>query len=145
MPTLREAEAAGNTLDVDVDQQLLGKSAGGDSLPDVRLAGAPLREARPDCSGGEESTSAPVAEEAMVVVLGLGSGSCYVRFLCSNQSISGIAYYSRREVFGLLRVYFLYGLCIGYILFIVLRDIVHAAFLQLQVFKVPPCDGVEAQ
>ena len=36
-PTLREAEAAGNTSDVDVEQQLLGESAGGDSLPDVPL------------------------------------------------------------------------------------------------------------
>jgi len=32
-PTLREAEAAGNTWDVDVEQQLLGESAGGDGLP----------------------------------------------------------------------------------------------------------------
>jgi len=37
VPTLRLAEAAGNTSDVDVDQQLLGKSAGGHSLPDVTL------------------------------------------------------------------------------------------------------------
>jgi len=36
-PTLREAEAAGNTSDVDVDLQLLGESAFGDSLPDVPL------------------------------------------------------------------------------------------------------------
>jgi len=36
-PTLREAEAARNTSDVDVDQQLHCKSAGGDSLPDVSL------------------------------------------------------------------------------------------------------------
>jgi len=36
-PTLREAEAAGNTSDVDVEQQLLGESAGGDCLPDVPL------------------------------------------------------------------------------------------------------------
>jgi len=36
-PTLREAEAAGNTSDVDVEQQLLGESPGGDSLPDVPL------------------------------------------------------------------------------------------------------------
>jgi len=62
-PTLREAEAAGNTLDVDVDLQLLGESAGGDSLPavplpdvllldvplpDVPLPDVPLPEARPD-------------------------------------------------------------------------------------------------
>ena len=41
-PTLREAEAAGNTLDVEVEQQLLGKSAGGDSPPNVSLANVPL-------------------------------------------------------------------------------------------------------
>ena len=63
-PTLREAEAAGNTLDVDVDQQLLGESAGGDRLPDVPRPDVPLPdvplpdvpppEARPDGSEGEE-------------------------------------------------------------------------------------------
>jgi len=34
-PTLREAEAAENTTDVDVDRPLLGESAGGDRLPVV--------------------------------------------------------------------------------------------------------------
>ena len=68
-PTLREADAAGNISDDDVEQQLLGKSAGGDSLPDVRLPDVPLPdfplpdvplpdvplpEARPDGSVGEE-------------------------------------------------------------------------------------------
>jgi len=73
-PTLREAEAAGNTSDVDVEQQLLSKSAGGDGLPDVPLPDVPLShvplpdvplpdvplpdvplpEARPDGSVGEE-------------------------------------------------------------------------------------------
>jgi len=62
--TLREAEAAGNTSDVDVEQQLLGESAGGDSLPDVPLPDVPLPdvplpdvplgEGRPDDSVGEE-------------------------------------------------------------------------------------------
>jgi len=33
----------------------------------------------------------------------------------------------------------------GFILFIVLWDIAHAAFLQLLACKEPPCDGVEAQ
>jgi len=37
VPTLQEAEAAGITSDVDVDQQLLIESTGGDSLPDVPL------------------------------------------------------------------------------------------------------------
>jgi len=41
-PTLREAEAAGNPSDVDLEQQLLGKSAGGDTLPDVPLPDVPL-------------------------------------------------------------------------------------------------------
>jgi len=41
-PTLREAEAASNTTDVDVEQQLLVESAGGDSLSDVLLSYVPL-------------------------------------------------------------------------------------------------------
>jgi len=80
VPTLREAEVAGNTsdvdVDVDVDQQLQIESAGGDSLPDVPLPNVPLPEARPDGSVGEEWTSPRVAEEAMVVAFRLGSGSC---------------------------------------------------------------------
>ena len=73
-----------------------------------------------------------------------------VRFLCSNLFISGIHYYTGREVFGLLKVYFIFGFCTGFIfigfsLFIVLWDIAHAAFLQLLACKEPPCDGVEAQ
>jgi len=74
VPTLREAEAAGNTSDVDVNQQLLIESAGGDSLSDVPLPDVPLPdvplpdvplpdvplpdvlllEVRPDGSVGEE-------------------------------------------------------------------------------------------
>jgi hypothetical protein len=64
VPTLRETESAGNTSDVDVDQQLLIELAGGDSLadvpfPDVSLADValpdvPLTETRPDGSVGEE-------------------------------------------------------------------------------------------
>ena len=73
-PTLREAEAAGNTSDVDVEQQLLGDWGGGDGLPDgplrdvpvpvvplpdvplpdVHLPDVPRPEARPDGLGGEE-------------------------------------------------------------------------------------------
>jgi hypothetical protein len=78
-PTLRQAEAARNTSDVDVEQQLIGESAGGDGLPDgplqdvplpdvplpdvhlpdvplpdVPLPDVPLPEARPDGSVGEE-------------------------------------------------------------------------------------------
>jgi len=33
VPTLQEAEAAGNSSDVNVDQQLIGQLAGGNSLP----------------------------------------------------------------------------------------------------------------
>ena len=52
--TRREAEAAGKTSRVDVDQQLLGESAGCDSLPNVPLPDAPLPEARLDGSVGKE-------------------------------------------------------------------------------------------
>ena len=66
----------------------------------------------------------------MVVVFGSGSGSCLVHFLCSNPFITGIDYYTHRDVFESRRVYFLSGFCIGLVLFIGLWDIVHAAFLQ---------------
>jgi len=67
VPSLREAGAAGNTSDVDVDQQVLVESAGGDSLPgvpvpDVPLTDVPLPEARPDGSGCKEWTSPRGAE-----------------------------------------------------------------------------------
>jgi hypothetical protein len=48
VPTLRQAEAARNTSDVDVDQQLLDNSAGGNSLPNVPLSDAPLDWVHPD-------------------------------------------------------------------------------------------------
>ena len=78
-------------------------------------------------------------------MFGLRSGSCLVRFLCCNLFISGIDYLTRREVFGLLRVFLIYGFCIGFILFIVLLDIAHGVFLQLLACKEPPSDGVGAQ
>jgi hypothetical protein len=86
----------------------------------------------------------------MVVVFGLGLGSCLVRFLCSNLFIPGIDYYTRREVFGSLKVYPIYAFCTGFIfigfgLFMVLWDIGHAASLQLLVCNEPHCDGVEAE
>ena len=56
-------------------------------------------------------------------------------FRCSNQFISGIEYYTRREVLDRSR----------FNLFIVLWDIADAAFLQLLACKEPPCDGIEAQ
>jgi hypothetical protein len=80
-PTLREAEATGKNLDVDVERQLLGELAGGDSLldvhlpdvllhnvplPDFSLPDVPSTEARPDGSVGEESTNPRVAEEDCV-------------------------------------------------------------------------------
>jgi len=135
VPTLWEAEVARYTSDVDVDQQLVGKAAGGESVPGVSLPNVPLpdatlHEACLDCSVGEEWTSHRVAEEAMIVVFGLGSDSCLVRFLCSNRYISGIDYYTRCQVIGSLRVHFMHRFCIGFILFIVLWDITHAAFLQ---------------
>jgi hypothetical protein len=86
----------------------------------------------------------------MVVAFGVRSCSCLVRFLCSNLVISGMDYYTRREVVGSLKVYFIYGFCTGFIfidfsLFIVLWDIGHTACLQLWECKQPACDGVEAQ
>jgi hypothetical protein len=81
----------------------------------------------------------------MIVVFGFSSGSILARFLCSSVLISGIDYYTCREVFGLLRVSFIYELCVVLIVFIVLWDIAHAVFLQLWACKEPPCDGVEAQ
>jgi hypothetical protein len=59
VPTQREAEADVNTSDVEVDQQRLIESAGGDSLPYVPHADVPLPydhlpEAHPDGSVGEE-------------------------------------------------------------------------------------------
>jgi hypothetical protein len=79
----------------------------------------------------------------MVLVFRSGSGSCLVRFLCANLFISGIYYYTGREDIGSLKVYFIYGFCTGFIfigfsLFIVVRDITHAAFLQLLACKKPP-------
>jgi hypothetical protein len=73
-PTLQETEVAGNIPDIDVEQQLLGELAGGDSLPDGRLPDVPLPdvplsdvplpdvplrdvpllEPHPDCSVGDE-------------------------------------------------------------------------------------------
>jgi hypothetical protein len=46
-PTLRKVEAARNMSDVDVEQHLLGKLAGGDSLADVPLPDVPLPNVPP--------------------------------------------------------------------------------------------------
>ena len=98
VPTLRVAEPARNTSDVDVDKQLPIESASGDSLPDAPLADVPLPEVRPDGSVGEELTSLCIAEETTVVAFRLWSDSCLVRFLSSKLFISGIYYYTRWQV-----------------------------------------------
>jgi hypothetical protein len=58
VPTVGEAEAAGDMSDVDVDvdvhQKILIESAGSDSLPDVPLPDVPLLEALQDRSVGEK-------------------------------------------------------------------------------------------
>jgi len=149
MSTLREAEPAGNTSDVEVDQQLRCESAGGESLPDVPqpdlpLPVAPLRDPHLEGSVSEVWTSPRVVKQVMDVVLGLWSVSCLVLLLCSNLCISGIDHSMCREVFGLLTVYSIYGICIDFILFMVLWDIKHAAFRQLLECEAPPSDGVEA-
>jgi hypothetical protein len=41
-PTWRQAEAAGNTSDIDMEQRLLGESAAGDGHPDNPLPDIPL-------------------------------------------------------------------------------------------------------
>jgi len=84
VPTLREAEAAGTSLDVDVDHQLLGEWPGGDSPSDDPLPDVPLPEAWPGGSVGEKRTRLRVTEQAMVVAFGSGSGSCPVCLLGSN-------------------------------------------------------------
>jgi hypothetical protein len=60
------------------------------------------------------------------VVFELGSGSSLVRFLCSYLFILGIDFYTCCEVFGMLRVCCIYGLCIYFNLFIVLWHIAQA-------------------
>ena len=95
--TLQDPESGGNMSDVDVEQQLLGKWAGGDSIPDVRLPDVPLpnvplpnvalpdvplHEERPDGSVGEQITCPRIA-------FGLGSGSRLCSFRCCNLFISG--------------------------------------------------------
>ena len=65
-----ECEAAGNTSNVNVDMQLPGKSARGDSFPNVPPPYIPLAEAGADDSVAEELTSPPIAEEVMVIAFG---------------------------------------------------------------------------
>jgi len=135
VPSLREAEAARNTSDEDFEHQLLGKSAGGNNLPHISLPDVPLPEEPHDCSVGEEWTSPRIAAGVMVVASGLGSGSCLVRFLCSNLFISGTDYYMCRKVSGSLRVYFIHSIICHYA----------CSVLGLLGCKEPRCAGVEAQ
>jgi len=79
-----------------------------------------------------------------VVSLGLGLGSCLVRFHCYKLFISGIDYITHHALFGWFGVHCDDGFCIGFILFIVLWDIAHAVFLPLLAFTEPPCAGVES-
>jgi len=51
-----------------VEQQLLGKSAGGNSLSDVPVPDVPLPEAHPDGLVGEEWTTPRFGEEMCVRV-----------------------------------------------------------------------------
>ena len=145
VPTLRKAEAARNTSDVEVDQQLLGLSAGCERVPYVTLTNVPHPGTSPDGSVRKEGISPHVPEEEIFVAFRSGTGSCLVCFLCFNLFISGIDYYTRREVSESLRVCFISVFCTGLILFIVLGNITHATFLQLRACKEPPCDCVETQ
>jgi len=54
----------------------------------------------------------------MVGAFQLGLGSCLGCFFCSNLFISGIDCYTRREVFGSLKIYCIYGFCISFILLV---------------------------
>jgi hypothetical protein len=140
VPSLRAAEAAGRTLDVDVDQQLLGDSPSGHSHPHVALSDDPLPNvflpvARPDHSVGEKCTSSHVTEEVMIVAYGVGSSSCLVCYRCSHLCIPGVKYYTRCDIFGSLRVVFIHSI-VGH--------------SPCSVFATPVCetlpyDGVEAQ
>jgi len=63
-PTLREAEAAGNTSDVDVEQQLLRESAGGNNLSDIPLPDVPLPDVPlPNLSLHEAGLDGSVGDE----------------------------------------------------------------------------------
>jgi len=145
VPTLREADAARYPSEVDVDQQRLSESADGDSLCDVLLPKVHWPYAHPDFSVGMECTSPHISEKAMVFIFRLGSGSCLVCLICCTQFMSGIDFYTHREVFGSFGVDLCYWFCIHSISFLVLRDITHAPLLQLLASKQPPCDGIEAQ
>lgn len=54
VPTLQEAVAAPNSVDVNVDQQLLPQSASEKSVPNIAVADIPFPEAYSDGLGGEK-------------------------------------------------------------------------------------------
>lgn len=81
----------------------------------------------------------------MVVALRLWLGSNHVHFIYSNLFISGLDNYMYCEVFGLLRVNFMSGFCIGFVLLIVFWVNAHAVYFQLLACKNPGCDGGEAE
>jgi hypothetical protein len=82
MPTPAEAETAGNTLGVDVDQQLLNDSAGGDNFTKVSLPKVNRSDTCPDASVGIERPNPCTAAEAMTDGFGLWCGSCLVILNC---------------------------------------------------------------
>jgi len=67
-PTLQEAEAAGITTDVYLDEQLLSELAGGNRLPDVPHLNVPLCEVRRDGLVGMEWMIPRFAEEEWIRV-----------------------------------------------------------------------------
>jgi hypothetical protein len=79
----------------------------------------------------------------IVVVFGFKSTSGLVRFLCWNLFIPAIGYYMHREVFGIIRVHFMYTFWMSFILFIVFEDIAHAAHVQTLACKEPPGNRIE--
>jgi hypothetical protein len=93
---------------VDVDEQVLRESAGGDSIPNVLLPDVILHEVRPDRSVCNECTVPRHAEDLMVIAAGSGSQFIFHCFLCSNLFISDIEDYTSCVVFGSLKVYCIY-------------------------------------
>ena len=102
--TLREAEAARNTSDTGVDQQLLSPSACFDCLLDFPDPDVALLEARQDGSVGETWTSPRVSEEAMLIAFRSGRNlflfvSCFGIYLYQALIISGVARFLNRSGF----------------------------------------------
>ena len=88
IPTLHEAEVAGNTTDDDPGHQLLSESAGGNSLLTVLLSNVTLHEVYLYCWVGKVWYRPRVGEEARIVTLWLELGSCLVSFLCCTLFLS---------------------------------------------------------